>query len=203
MGSTVAAMTEIVLFHHIQGLTSGVHEFADRLRAAGHSVHTPDSFEGRTFDSIDEGQAYCSEIGFDKVTARAVELAEDLPAQVYGGFSLGCMAAHQLAQNQAGARALLDYHGFTDPKYFGGWRDGVKAQIHAMDQDPFFIGDGEEEEGDIEAARAFVAAHDDAEMFLYPGSAHLFTDRSLSVYDAGATDLVLERTLALLATLDG
>ena len=57
-------MTEIVLFHHIQGLTSGVHAFADRLRAAGHTVHTPDSFEGRTFASIDEGQAYCSEIGF-------------------------------------------------------------------------------------------------------------------------------------------
>jgi dienelactone hydrolase len=164
-------MTEIVLFHHIQGLTSGVHEFADRLRAAGHTVHTPDSFEGRTFDSIEEGEMYCREIGFDKVAARAVEAAEDLPAQVYGGFSLGCVPAHQLAQNQAGARALL--------------------------------GDGEEEEGDIAAAQAFVAAHDDAELFLYPGSAHLFTDSSLSVYDAGATDLVLERSLALLATLDG
>ncbi len=203
MGPTVAAMTEIVLFHHIQGLTSGVHEFADRLRAAGHTVHTPDSFEGRTFDSIDEGQAYCSEIGFDKVAARAVELAAHTPAQVYGGFSLGCMPAQQLTQNQPGARALLAYHGFADPSYFGGWPEGVKAQIHAMDQDPFFIGDGEEEEGDIEPAQAFVAAHDEADLYLYSGSAHLFTDSSLSAFDAGATDLVLERTLALLATLKG
>ncbi|HEX6149186.1 dienelactone hydrolase family protein [Nocardioides sp.] len=196
-------MTDIVLFHHIQGLTSGVHDFADRLRAAGHTVHTPDTFEGRTFASIDEGQAYCSELGFDKVAARSVELAADLPASVFAGFSLGAMPAQQLAQTQAGARALLAYHGFADPAYFDGWPDGVKAQIHAMDHDPFFIGDGEDEEGDIEPAQAFVAAHSDAELFLYPGSAHLFTDSSLSDYDAGATELVLERSLAFLATLEG
>lgn len=196
-------MADIVLFHHIQGLTSGVHEFADRLRAGGHTVHTPDSFEGRTFASLDEGEAYCGEVGFDKVRARSVELAEDLRVQVYAGFSLGVMPAQQLAQNQPAARALLAYHGFADPKYFDGWPDGVRAQIHAMDHDPFFIGDGADEEGDIEAARAFVDANADAEMFLYPGSAHLFTDSSLAAYDAGATDLVIERSLAFLATLDG
>ena len=196
-------MTEIVLFHHIQGLTSGVHAFADRLRAAGHTVHTPDSFEGRTFASIDDGQAYCSELGFDVVSDRAVGLARDLPASVFAGFSLGAMPAQQLAQNQPAARALLAYHGFADPKYFGGWRDGVLAQIHAMDQDPFFIGDGEEEEGDIEPAQEFVAAHDEAELFLYPGDGHLFTDNTLDAYDAGATDLLVERSLELLGRLDG
>ncbi|MGH3346987.1 MAG: dienelactone hydrolase family protein [Nocardioides sp.] len=196
-------MADIVLFHHIQGLTAGVHDFADRLRAAGHTVHTPDSFEGRTYDSIDEGQAYCSEIGFDKIAARSAELAADLPAQVYAGFSLGVMPAQQMAQNQSGARALLAYHGFADPQYFGSWPDGVRAQIHAMDQDPFFIGDGEEEEGDIVPSQAFVDAHADAELFLYPGDGHLFADNTLKDYDAGATDLMLERSLAFLATLDG
>ena len=33
-------MTDIVLLHHAQGLTPGVHAFADELRAAGHQVTT-------------------------------------------------------------------------------------------------------------------------------------------------------------------
>ena len=31
-------MTEVVLYHHIQGLTEGVRSFADELRQAGHTV---------------------------------------------------------------------------------------------------------------------------------------------------------------------
>jgi dienelactone hydrolase len=44
-------MAEVVVFHHVQGLTPGVNAFADELRRAGHAVHTPDLFEGRTFDT--------------------------------------------------------------------------------------------------------------------------------------------------------
>jgi len=191
-------MTEIVLFHHIQGLTPGVVAFADRLRAAGHTVHTPDSFEGRTFGSIDDGEAYCSEVGFGEVRARGVRAAESLPEQVvYAGMSLGCMAAQQLAQNRPGARGLLSYFSFADPEHFGTWPAGLPVQIHAMDADPFFVG-----EGDIEPARAFVDSHDEGEMFLYPGDGHLFADASVDDYDAAATALLLERTFQLLARLD-
>ncbi len=190
-------MTEIVLFHHIQGLTPGIAAFADELRAAGHTVHTPDAFGGRTFGSIDEGQAFCAEVGFAEIRDRGVRAAADLPqALVYGGFSLGVMAAQQLLQNRPGALAGLFYHSFADPSYFGEWRHGVPAQIHAMDADPFFVG-----EGDLEPAQAFVASRDEAELFLYPGEEHLFTDSSLEAYDEGASRLVLERTLALLAAL--
>jgi hypothetical protein len=48
-------MAEIVLFHHAQGLTLGVNAFAGELHRAGHAVHTPDLFEGRTFDTVEEG----------------------------------------------------------------------------------------------------------------------------------------------------
>jgi dienelactone hydrolase len=41
-------VAEVVLFHHAQGLTPGVAAFADGLRSAGHIVHTPDLFDGRT-----------------------------------------------------------------------------------------------------------------------------------------------------------
>ena len=184
-------MTEIVLFHHIQGLTSGVHAFADRLRAAGHTVHTPDSFEGRTFASIDEGEAYCSEVGFQAVRDRGIATAEDLSADVvYGGFSLGVMAAQTLTQTKPGARALLAYHGFADPSYFGTWPDGTPVQIHAMDADPFFVG-----EGDIDAAHELVEAADDAELFLYPGDTHMLVEFDANPDDPNfraVTDRVLE-----------
>ena len=187
-------MTDIVLFHHIRGLTPGVEAFADALRAGGHTVHTPDAFEGRTFDSIEAGDAFCGEIGYDEVRARFTRAVESLPeALVYAGISLGVMAAQHLLQNRPGARGALLYEAFADPSYFGSWPDGVPAQIHAMDNDPFFVG-----EGDIEPARAFVDTHDDAELFLYPGDAHLFADSSLETYDADAAKLVVERSLSLL-----
>lgn len=190
-------MAEILLIHHIQGLTPGVVAFADTLREAGHSVHTPDLFEGRTFDSIEAGQEFCGEVGFGEIRNRGTGAAADLPASlVYAGFSLGVMAAQQLLQTRPGARAGLFFHSFVDPAEFGEWPDGVPVQIHSMDADPFFVG-----EGDIEPARAFVDAHQEAEMFLYPGDGHLFTDSSLEAYDAGATKLVLERSLALLDRL--
>ena len=57
-------MAEVVLYHHIQGLTPGVRAFADELREAGHAMHTPDLFDGRTFDTIDEGMAFARDAGF-------------------------------------------------------------------------------------------------------------------------------------------
>ena len=187
-------MTEIVLFHHIQGLTPGVRAFADGLREAGHTVHTPDYFEGRTFDSIEEGAAHCREVGFDEMRGRGVRLGEDLPGDVvFGGFSLGVMAAQYLVQNRPGALGGLFYHGVIDPAEFGAWPSGVPAQVHAMDADPEFI-----DAGDLEAATPFLDSHDEVELFLYPGDGHLFTDSSLAAHDADATKLVLERSLELL-----
>ena len=75
-------MTEILLFHHAQGLTPGVRAFADDLRAGGHIVHTPDLFDGRTFQSIDEGLAYIGEIGFDEMRERGVRVADELPPEL-------------------------------------------------------------------------------------------------------------------------
>lgn len=187
-------MAEILLFHHVQGLTGGVLAFADALRAAGHTVHTPDLFEGHTFESIQAGQDFCDEVGFGELQERGVGAAENLSqALVYAGFSMGVMPAQQLIQSRPGARAGLFYHSFVDPAEFGEWPASVPLQIHAMEADPFFVG-----EGDIEPARAFTETHDDAELFLYPGGEHLFTDSSLPAYDEAATQRVLERSLVLL-----
>lgn len=190
-------MAEVLLFHHAQGQTPGFHAFADELRAAGHTVHTPDFFDGRTFDSIDEGLAYAKEIGFGEVVERGVRAAEDLPAElVYAGFSLGEVAAQKLAQTRPGARGALLFYSCVPTSEFGGaWPDGVPVQIHGMDSDPIFVG-----EGDIDAARALVESTAEAELFLYPGDQHYFADSSLPSYDADAAALLTRRVLEFLAT---
>ncbi len=189
-------MAEVLLFHHAQGLTPGVVAFADELRRAGHTVHTPDLFEGRTFATLEEGVAHAEEIGFGEVVERGVRAVDGLSAEVvYAGFSLGVLPAQKLAQTRAGARGALLFDACVPVSEFGAtWPGGVPVQVHAMDADPFFV-----DEGDLDAARALVAEADDAELFLYPGGRHLFADRSLPSYDADAAGLLTERVLGFLA----
>ena len=189
-------MAQVLLLHHAQGLTPGVTALADRWRAAGHTVHTPDLYDGRTFESVDDGVAHARSIGFNEISRRGLANADGLPNElVYAGISLGVLPAMELAMTRAGARGAILLHGCVPRAEFGeAWPAGVPLQIHAADNDPFFV----EEGGDIDAARAVVAETSDAELFLYPGDEHLFTDSSLPVYDSGATDLVVRRTLALL-----
>lgn len=191
-------MAEIVLYHHVRGLTTGVTAFADELRAAGHTVHTPDLFEGRTFPSIEAGLGYVREVGFAEMTERGVTAAEQLPAElVYAGISFGVMPAQRLAQTRPGARAALLFESAVPASAFGSanWPPQVPIQVHGMDNDPEFVGGG-----DIEAARELVGHADDGELFLYPGDRHLFVDSSLESYDADAAALVTKRVLDFLAT---
>jgi dienelactone hydrolase len=190
-------MAEVLLFHHAQGLTPGVLAFADELRQAGHTVHTPDLYDGRTFETLDEGLAYGREVGFDVIEENGVRVADDLPAElVYAGISLGGMPTQRLAQTRAGGRGALLFHTSITPQEYGApWPVDLPVQIHAMDADPMFA----EEGGDIDAAREIVATAKDGELFLYPGDKHLFTDSSLASYDADATALVTRRTLEFLA----
>ena len=193
-------MAEVVLFHHVQGLTEGVLAFADELRQAGHSVHTPDLLGGRTFATIDDGMAHAREVGFGVLLERGVAAGEALssPGLVYAGFSLGVMPAQQLAQTRADARGALLFHACLPVSEFGErWPDGVPVQVHGMDADPFFA----EEDGDLDAARELVASTDQAELFLYQGDVHLFADSSLPSYEPAAAHLLTERTLRFLGTV--
>jgi dienelactone hydrolase len=191
-------VAEVLLFHHAQGLTAGVRAFADELRAAGHTVHTPDLFQGQTFASIDEGLAHAKSVGFETILENGLRLADDLPDElVYAGMSLGEMIAQKLAQTRAGARGALMLYAcipISGEWAFGPWPRGVPVQIHGMDADPIFVG-----EGDIDAAREIVASVDDAELFLYPGDQHYFADSSLPSYDEEATALLMKRVLEFLA----
>jgi dienelactone hydrolase len=189
-------MAEVLLFHHAQGQTAGFLAFADTLRAAGHTVHTPDLYDGRTFDSLADGVGYAESGGFEELFKRGVQAADDLPPElVYAGFSLGVMPAQCLAQTRAGARGALLLEACVPVSEFGSsWPAGVPVQIHGMDGDPFFA-----DEGDIDAARALVASAPQAELFVYPGNQHLFADASLASYDKDAAALLTERVLGFLS----
>jgi dienelactone hydrolase len=192
-------MAEVLLFHHAQGQTPGFLAFADQLRDAGHAVHAPDLYGGRTFATLDEGVAYADQVGFGEIIKLGVGAADGLPAElVYAGFSLGVLPAQRLAQTRAGARGALLFHSCVPVSEFGsGWPDSVPVQVHAMDADPFFVGDG-----DIDAARALVDEANGAELFLYPGDQHLFADSSLASYDADAAGLLGRRVLDFLSGLE-
>jgi dienelactone hydrolase len=193
-------MADLVLYHHVQGLTAGVMSFADGLRQAGHTVRTPDLFDGRTFTTIEEGMAHAREVGFGVLVERGLAAAEGVSSTgvVYAGFSLGVMPAQQLAQTCADARGALLFHACAPVSEFGErWPDGVPVQVHGMDADPFFA----EEEGDLGAAHELIASTDQAELFLYPGRQHLFADSSLPSYDEPAASLLMDRVLRFLQEL--
>ena len=186
-------MAEVLLFHHAQGLTTGVLAFADDLRADGHVVHTPDLYDGKTFTDLDEGVGHAREVGFGTIAERGRAVAEGLPQQlVYAGFSLGAMPAQMLAQTRPDAKGALLFSGAVPASEFGdSWPRGVPLQIHMMEADEWA-------QEDLPAARELVAENDRAELFLYPGDRHLFADNSLPDYDEGAARLLLERVLAFL-----
>ncbi|WP_371649689.1 MULTISPECIES: dienelactone hydrolase family protein [unclassified Streptomyces] len=188
-------MAEVLLFHHAQGLTSGVRVFAEVLRAAGHTVHVPDLYEGRVFDDLADGVAHAQETGFGSLVERGRAAAEGLPAElVYAGFSLGVLPAQSLAQTRPGAKGALLFHSCVPVTEFGdAWPQGVPVQIHGMEGDESFV-----EEGDIDAARALVESAPDAELFVYPGKEHLFADSSLPSYTEEAAALLTQRVLTFL-----
>ena len=186
-------MAEVVLFHHAQGLTTGCLSFAQELRTAGHEVHTPDLFEGRTFSALAEGVAHAEEIGFGTIIERGRVAAEGLSNEiVYAGFSLGVLPAQALAQMRGGAQGAVLVQSCVPPSELGApWPSGVPLQIHMMDADPWT-------EEDLRVARELAATIEGAELFVYPGDRHLFADESLPAYDERAAALLKEREIGFL-----
>jgi dienelactone hydrolase len=188
-------VAEVLLFHHAQGLTPGCLSFADRLRTAGHVVHVPDLYEGRSFADLDDGVAYADVVGLDEIIERGRLAADSLPSEiVYAGFSLGSLPAQMLAQTRPGARGALLFHGCNPTSEFGGpWPEGVPLQIHTMDADEWV---------ELDVARELVEEIERAELFLYPGDRHLFADDSLADYDQEAAALLRQRVLSFLDGID-
>jgi len=182
-------VAEVVVFHHALGLTPWVRAFRDTLRDAGHAVHTPDLYDGRTFDAIQAGMAYSEELGGPAaIVERARATVESLPAEVvYIGFSLGVLPAQSLAQTRPGARgAVLCYAalplGRWGDNWPATWPEGVPLQLHILEGDE-----------DLEIAQGLIATVPGAELFVYPGTEHYFAE-----HDDQAAALLEQRVIAFL-----
>ncbi|MFD5623690.1 dienelactone hydrolase family protein [Streptomyces yangpuensis] len=187
----------IMLFHSTYGLRPAVHAAADRLRAAGHQVQVPDLFEGRTFETVEEGMAHQDEIGRDELLKRAVlaSAPHSDGGLVYAGFSFGGSLAQHLALADEKARGLLLLHGTADLEDSAAV-DGLPVQLHIADPDPF-------EPHDWLTAwyLRMQRAGADVEVHSYPGAGHLFTDPDLDDYDAEAAEQTWTAAIGFLDSL--
>ncbi len=191
-------MAEIVLFHSVLGPRAGVTDAAERMRAAGHTVHTPDLYRGEArFDEYEPAIAYEHTIGFRELLRRAEADVAHLPGElVYMGFSAGGLPAEWLAATRPGALACVLLHAALplSPLGLDAWPATVPVQAHFMRDDPF------REQAELDGMEADVrAAGARFELFGYDGPGHLFTDPSLPAdYDHAASELLWTRVLALL-----
>ncbi len=193
-------MATILLFHHALGQTPGFLGFAEHLRRAGHTVHTPDLYDGLVFDDLDAGVAHAESLTMERLITQGVAAADELapqgsvpPPLAVAGFSLGTLPAQAIAQRRSDVRAALLYHGGLPSEVFGGaWPQQVAVQIHVMQDDPW---------RDVDENQALIDEATDGELFVYPGDRHLFADPSTPDHDPVAARLLLERSLDLLNRL--
>jgi dienelactone hydrolase len=199
------SMAEVVVFHSVLGLRPGVLGAADRMRAAGHTVHTPDLFEGEVFDDIDDGMRKEESLGYREIARMTEEAVTGLPAGlVFAGFSMGISYAEWLTASRPGALGAVLMHGAVPvealTEYFGveRWPEGVPVQVHYAVDDPW-----------VEAGQEVVPLGEDVrgagaefEEYVYPGSAHLFADPDLAEYDRASSEAMWERVIAFLDRID-
>ena len=197
-------MAEVVLFHSALGLRPGVIADAGRLRAAGHTVHTPDYYDGEVFDDLDDGLRKRDDLGVVEIIRRTREAVAGLPeGLVFAGFSLGVDAAEFLAASRPGALGAVLMHGAVPVEGFGEfgidrWPEGVPVQVHYAAGDPWVDAEGEV----APLGSAVRGAGAAFEEYAYPVSAHLFADPDLSEYDRESSEEMWERVLAFLNRID-
>jgi dienelactone hydrolase len=198
-------MAEVVLFHSVLGLSPGVISAAERLRAAGHTIHTPDYFDGEVFDDLGEGIRKEEALGFQEIARRTREYVAGLPeGLVFCGFSLGAVHAEALAASRPGALGAVLMAGAVPvgalEEYFGidRWPEGVAVQVHYAADDPWV----EVEEEVVPLGEAVRGAGAAFEAHSYPGSGHLFFEPGLPEYDLASSDEMWERVLVFLDRID-
>jgi len=182
----------------VLGLRPAIHKFAEYLREKGHTVYTPDSFDGETFNTIDEGIKKRDSLGIPELINRAWAAVSKLPTDVvYAGFSLGAAPAELLAATRVGARGAILMHGAIPIQMIGvGQWPEVPVQIHYSVKDPWV---------DVQEVKSFsrsvLASKKNCEVFEYPGEGHLFDDDGGTEYDAASSTQMRTRIAGFLKGL--
>lgn len=187
---------QVVIYHSAYGLRPAIIDFADRLRAAGHQVHTPDLYDGEVFSDRSEAIRKIQELGFDRLLERARAAVEGLPRDlIYAGFSNGGACAELLAATRAGARGAVLIHAPLMVRDLGWtvWPSDVPVQVHFADKDPI------KNQAVIDALSAKVRqSGSEFEQFEYEAPGHLFADPAFPAYNANAAELMTQRVLEFL-----
>lgn len=180
------AMANVVVFHHVLGLTEGVLQFAESLRADGHNVWCPDLFKGKHFESLEEGCKYEEDVmGWEGMIAESEKAVADVPADAYFlGFSMGAVYAQRLAELRPGAKGAILMHGCVQGGFFATeWPAGVRLQIHQTSGDPWT---------DM-STMATLCEQVGGELYEYPGPGHILSDPVFPEYNAETAELILGR----------
>ena len=187
----------IMLFHSTYGPRPAVRAAADRLRAAGHEVWTPDLFDGHTFETVEEGMAFKDATGKDELLKRAILAAAPDTGRglVFAGVSVGAAPPPPRAHGAAKARGLLLLHGTSDIAANAS-ADGLPVQLHVAEPDAF-------ETDDWLSAWYLQMGRTGAEVevYRYAGAGHLYTDPGLPDYDAEAAEATWRVALGFLDSL--
>jgi dienelactone hydrolase len=108
-------------------------------------------------------------------------------------MSMGVARAAEQVLERPGARGAFFLYGAIAPSWWdASWPTGVASQAHVTEGDPWREPDAEAE---------YLADVPGAELFVYPGSGHLFAEPGHPDYDEEAARLATSRVLAFLASL--
>ncbi len=186
----------VVVYHSAYGLRPAIIEFADKLRAAGHLVYTPDLYDGEVFSDRNDAIRKIQELGFDKLLDRAQAAVEALAHNlVYAGFSNGGACAELLAATRPGARGAILIHSPLMVRDLGWtvWPTNVPVQVHFADKDPI------RNQAVIDSLSMKVRqSGSNFEQFEYDAPGHLFADPAFPAYNANAAELMTTRVLEFL-----
>lgn len=188
-------MHTILLLHSVYGLRPAVLGAAERLRAAGHRVVTPDLYAGQVARTVEEGFGLLGRIGESVVFERARAAARALPGSaVLAGFSMGAGMAGRLLAERPDTAALLLLHGVSPfPSVV---RASLPVQVHIAEPDEY---DPPEEVARWRKQATDAGAR--VEIFRYPGVGHLYTDPEVPDHDERASELTWGRVLDFLGAV--
>lgn len=193
-------MATVVLFHSVLGARPGFVAAAERLRAAGHTVHVIDQYDGRVFDDYEPAMAFLQEVGLPALMERALAACADLPdGFVTLGFSNGAGMAEYVDGSRPGVTGVVMVGGALDPVHLGiTWPPGLGGQVHTTVDDPW------RDEGNEAVVTAAAAAGARIEVYDYPGSGHLFADPSKpDEYQPAEAELLWSRVEDFLGRVAG
>ncbi len=197
----------VVVLHEWWGLTQTFREVCDRLAEAGFVALAPDLYRGKTTTVVEEADALSDALDADVTRWRgdirgalqslrqngATQPTDGRGAFGFVAFSLGGAYALDMSIQLSDEIAAVVTYYATYPGL--NYHDARAAYLcHFAANDPY-----QSAESVVEMEQALQAAGKHATSYTYPGTTHWFVDAERpDAYDAAATTLAWERTIAFL-----